>query len=240
MRVVIHTNTALENQKECAGWLFEGFKRHGIQADITADKHKAADVHVVQGPHYCLDYWLPRSGTDRVLWLNRTFYGHPRWMISLGWLRPDGSRDFRNRAAVDGKGILPALKAPKDERRRCVVFGDYGLDHTEQVMAAQKRFDEVAFRPHPQGSPELGTNVPIMGKPRFGLYETFEWADVGIGHSSTTLCEAKLYGLHVESSDPTHVIHDDDGDRESWLKRLSWAVWNNEELTAGAFWDHLK
>lgn len=236
--VVIHTNPHLENQKECAGWLFEGFKRFGIQADITADKQKAADVHIVQGPHYCFDYWRERSGTHRVLWLNRCLWGHPRLVISLGWLRPDGSRDFRNGGAVVGKGTLPALKQRKESAGRAIIFGDYGLDHTEQVMAAQKEFSEVAFRPHPQGNPELGVDVPVMGKPRYGLDDCLSWADTALGHSSTVLVDALIYGLTVRSSDRLHVVNDCD-DRETWIKRYSWANWNYQELEQGAFWEHL-
>jgi len=228
--VVIHTNLSLANQRETAGWLQDGFKCHGIAAEITGDKLKKADVHVVQGPWYCYQEWL---GQPNVLWLNRCFWGDSRFDLSLGWLRPDGSRDFRNDTRTDGKGTLPQLKVKKDSRRACIVFADYGRDMTDAVIEARQTYQSVFFRPHPakeQNSPVMTLRGPLEALWAIG--------DVAIGHSSTVLVDAEINGLHVISSDPLHVVHHD-GDRESWLKRLSWANWNYLELQRGDFWEHL-
>jgi len=232
--VVIHTNTQLFNQRETGSWIKAGFARHGIAAEITADKHKAADVHVVQGPWYCLNYWQPRADQHRVLFLNRCFYGDARFDVSLGWLRCDGSRDYRNDSTAVHKGTLPRLKKRKDARRSAVVFSDWGQDCTERVREARQRFDAVYFRPHPA---EPQRTTPVMTLPG-SLDAIWGLCDVAIGHSSTVLVEALINGLHVESSDPQHVVHDCD-DREAWLKRLSWAQWHADELQRGDFWDHL-
>ena len=232
--VVIHTNTGLQNQRECAAWLAEGFKRHGVTVDVTADRCRPADVQVVQGPWYCLDYWQPRSADHRVLWLNRCFYGDGRFDLSLGWLRPDGSRDFRIDGAADAKGTLPELK-PRKERDRCaVVFADYGRDPRPDVIEARQNYQAVFFRPHPQQ--DVDTKAITLKCP---LSHVWELGDVAIGHSSTVLVEAEINGLKVISSDPLHVVHHD-GDRQAWLNRLSWAQWNHEELQRGEFWEHLK
>lgn len=236
--VVIHTNVALGNQRETAGWLQQGFERHGVSAHVTPDKHAEADVHVVQGPHYCFDYWRERADTHRVLWLNRTYYGHPRFMISLGWLRPDGGRDFRNRSAVDGKGLPPKIKARKEECRRAAVFSDWGRDPIADIERALAKYDEVQFRPHPEER-DISVSVPVMAKPRWGLDAVFAWADVAVGHSTTALVDARINGLHVDCSDPHNPVVDDPDDDDLWINRLSWANWSMDELVRGDFIPHL-
>jgi len=229
--VVIHTNTHLANQVETAWWLKAGFKQHGIAAEITPDRHKPADVHVVQGPWYCYNEWL---GKPNVLWLNRCFYGHPRFDISLGWLNADGSRDFKNHGMAAAKGSLPDLRPAKEGRRCAVVFADYGRDMTEAVQDARITYDSVFFRPHPAQAQES----PVMTL-QGALDGVWALADVAIGHSSTVLVEAVIEGLHVVSSDPLHVCQGIEGGRQQWLTDLSWANWNKTELERGDFWEHL-
>lgn len=233
MKVCIHTNSHLPNQVETAGWLKAGFAAHGIDAEITADKTKDADVQVVQGNWYCLDYWQPRSDKSRVLYLSRCFFGSPRFDVSMGWLRPDGSRDFVNDSVADPKGTLPRVKRVKEGRRSAIVFYDYGKDHSEQVQDARLRFDSVFCRPHPAQNRE----TPAMNIR--DLDACWALGDVALGHASTVLVDAVINGLHVESTDPRHVIHKLNGDRERWLAWLSWAQWNYTELVAGDFWSHL-
>lgn len=229
--MVIHTNLNLPNQVETAGWLQEGFRRHGIDAEVTGDRYKSSTIHVVQGPWYCYDHWL---GEPNVLWLDRCFYGHPRFDVSLGWLRPDGSRDFKNHGMAVPRASLPVLKKQKPTRRCAVVFADYGEDCKEKVKQARREYDSVFFRPHPADNKN---DTPVMTL-KGDLEAVWEIADVAIGHSSTVLVEAMINGLYVESSDPLHVCQGVT-DREQWLTNLSWAQWDHEALKRGEFWEHL-
>ena len=230
--VVIHSNPTLANQIESASWVRTGFLAHGIDAEITADKHKEADVHVIQGPHYCYSEWL---GKPNVIWLNRAFYGHPRFDLSLGWLRPDGSRDFKCCGATVPNGTLPVLKPRKDSRRCAVVFGDYGSSALQMVTKARQEYDSVFFRPHPAQSEE---DTPVMTL-KGDLAAVWEIADVAIGGTSTALVEAIIEGLHVESTDPHHVCQSLNGDRQAWLTELSWCQWSHRDIQSGKFWEHL-
>lgn len=234
--VVIHTNLHLANQIESAEWLRQGFAAHGIDAEITADRQKRGDVQVVQGPWYALDYWTPRSADHPVLWLDRCFYGDARFDLSIGWLRPDGSRDFVNDGAAGEKGLLPQLQPAKQARRSAVVFGDYGRDHAEDIYEARKRFDAVYYRPHPQD----GSGVPKAMSLSGDLAAVFALGDVALGHSSTVLVQAAIEGLAVESTDPRHVVQQLNGSRERWLAWLSWAQWSHSEIMAGDAWEHLR
>ncbi|MDB4312002.1 hypothetical protein N9937_01100 [bacterium] len=229
--VVVHSNPRLLNQVESSQWLKAGFERHGIGAQITSDKWKGADIHVVQGPWYAYNEWL---GQKNVLFLNCCFYGDRRFDLSVGWLRPDGTRDFKNHGMTVHNGILPELKPEKENRRCAVVFGDFGTDPTEQIIDAKGHYQTVYYRPHPAQTEKQPGVISL----RSDLAGVWGLADVAIGGSSTVLVDAEINGLHVECSDPLHVVHHD-GTREQWLTDLSWANWNYKQLIAGDFWEHL-
>jgi hypothetical protein len=225
VRVVIHANLRLVNQCATARWLKNGFKQHGIAAEVTTDRQAPGDVHVVQGPHFAYQNWL---GQKNVLYLDRTFYGDVFYSISLGWLRSDGSRDFKNENMADPNGVLPELKKEKTGNA-AVVFADYNgqVDAEHWRIDAQQRFNPVFLKYH-----------PANGESDFDKDELLNRCDVAIGGKSTVLVDAAINGLRVESYDPLHVaanIHD----RQQWLTDLSWAVWTETSLRNGAFWEHL-
>jgi hypothetical protein len=228
--VVIHSNPGLANQVESAGWLSEGLARHGVENVITADKHAEADIHIIQGPWYAYNEWL---GKPNVLFLNRCFYGDARFDVSIGWLRPDGSRDFKNHGRASANGVLPKLRPKKSRRRSAVVFADYGKDPTEMIADARRKYDSVFFRPHPAQARE----TPVMTL-KGELSTTWDIADVAIGGTSTVLVEAVINGLHVETTDPLHVVAGLT-DRRQWLIDLSWSQWHYDQLKRGDFWEHL-
>ena len=226
--VVIHCNMSLPNQTESAEWLRQGFAKHGIDADVTGDKHKAADVHVVQGPHYAFSEWL---GRPNVLWLNRCFYGDSRYDLSIGWLNPDGSRDFKNRGKADSNGRVPELKPKRETTLGCLILADYGKQHQARhwEVDAREKYFPIYFREHP---------ADRHYRYFYSLDEMWKRCDVAIGGSGTALVDAAIEGLHVHSYDPLHVIQNMT-DRQQWLIELSWAQWGHEAIMAGDFWEHL-
>lgn len=232
--MVIHSNPRLLNQIESSQWLQQGFKRHGINAEITADKKKEADIHVIQGPWYAFNEWLPQATGENVLFLDRCFYGDARYDLSIGWLQPDGSRNFCNDGTTRPNGNLPTLKRRKDARRCAVIFEDFGADTSELIVEARLHYASVFYRPHPAQQKSAGAMALTCE-----LSSVWEIADVAIGHSSSVLVDAEINGLHVESSDPRHVVHPAKQDRAQWLQDLSWAQWNHKQLIKGEFWEHL-
>ena len=231
MNIAIHTNMGLANQIESAGWLQSGFQAHGINAEITADKNKVADIHVIQGNWYAYNEFI---GKPNVLFLNRCFYGDARFDVSLGWLRPDGSRDFMNHGMARAKGSCPDVRPRKESRRCAVIFADYGIDPQAMILDARMRYDSCFFRPHPAQD----RTTPVMTL-KGSLDVVWEIADVAISGTSTVLVEALIQGLHVESTDPLHVVQSCGEDRQAWLNDLSWAQWSHTELMNGDFWEHL-
>lgn len=228
--VVIHSNPHLPNQIESAGWLKQGFDRHGLDCEITADKHAPGDIHVIQGPWYAYQEWI--SKPDNVLWLNRCFFGSGRFDLSIGWLRPDGTRDFRHTDKSEPNGVLPELRPLKPQQQSAVVFGDYGREVQARhwLVDARETYAPVYMKYHPASSETYNFTLK--------LEEAWQRCDVAIGGQSTVLVEAAIQGLHVFSHDPDHVVQGMT-DRQDWLTKLSWCQWSSEQLINGDFWDHL-
>lgn len=232
--VVIHTNPGLANQRESAAWLKAGFVRHGMATRITADRQERGDIHVIQGPWYAYKEWL---GKDNVLYLNRCFYGDARFDLSIGWLKPDGTRDFCNFDMGYPNGELPELMPMKKRtgKRACaMVFGDYGENPAPMVQEARAKYGRVYYRPHPA---DRHATSPALS-PDWTLEQVWDIADVAVGGTSTALVDAAINGLHIDCPD-THVCSEINGDRESWLADLSWAQWHYTQIERGEFVEHL-
>jgi hypothetical protein len=126
--VVIHTNLALEHQTIYAGWLAEGFRRHGLEAQITSVVDQPGDFHVVQGPHYALNHW---RGQANVLYLDRCFWGDAFEYTTIGWLNGDGSRVFPAPGGANGE--LPELR-PLKTRGYSAKSGSHENNSTQCII----------------------------------------------------------------------------------------------------------
>lgn len=232
VNVVIHCNPHLTNQTESAEWLRQGFTRHGLVVDVTADKRKVGDLHVVQGPHYAYKEWL---GKENVLFLNRCYWGHPRFTLSIGWLNADGSREFL--WSDTPRRPIPDLKPMKPEKRKAdqcaMYFGDYGEDPTNRIRETLKTYGRTYYRPHPADGRDS-----IVLSPDWTLEQVWEIADVAVGGGSTVLVDALVNGLWVDCWDERNPAAQD-CDRETLMARLTWADWSHEEIQRGDFWEHL-
>ena len=230
VQVVIHSNPTLPNQIESSGWLKQGFERHGLDCEVAADRLKPADIHVVQGPHYAFAEWVGKADKERVLWLDRCFYGDSRFDLSIGWLNADGSRDFKNKGMVASNGDLPELKSMKPRQESAVVFADYGkMDQARHwEVDARSKYFPVHLRFHPADMQSI-----------YPLADMWERCDVAIGGTSTILVDAAINGLHIKQCNPLHVCVGMT-DRAQWLTDLSWAQWNYKTgIITGDFWEHL-
>ena len=113
------------------------------------------------------------------------------------------------------------------------MFGDFGCDPSGDIAYAEKKYDAVFYRPHPQDQRKVaGLNL------RGELQTVFEIGDVAVGRSSTVLVYAVIHGLHIDCKDPRNVVNGCE-DRETWLRKLSWKQWSLDEIGAGDFWEHL-
>jgi len=238
-KVAIHTNSSLYNQTSFARAFVNGFREHGICAEIVG-RRGSAEIHITQGPHFAYDLW---KGHPQVLHLDRCFYGDPATVVSLGWLKPDGSRNF-GAPGREAKGVLPEIQKAKEYRGTAVVFGDYGTDPAELILAARKRFERVYYRPHPKDRRRV--NAMTMDG---DLDAVLRLCDVAIGFRTSALVAATLAGLYIVTTDDHHACKpvafgfneaERIGERKSWLRDLSWKQWTLAEINSGEFWSHLK
>ncbi len=238
-KVVIHTNPTLYNQTSFAAAFVSGFREHGIDAKIVG-RNDVGDIHIVQGPHFAFNRWKHHP---MVLHLDRCFYGDAATVVSLGWLNPDGSRNFAA-PGREAKGVLPKIRPIKKYRGSALVFGDYGVDPLPLIEAARKRFERVYFRPHPEGGGCTGV-MHLTGS----LAGSLRLCDVAVGHRTSALVAAALAGLYIVTTDEHHACkpiafgfdeRERIGSREKWLAELSWKQWSLSEIKSGEFWSSLK
>lgn len=232
MVVLMHYNSRLAHQVRHA----EAFKAAGVE--VTPSPEGEADIHIVSGPYFALPRWREHPN---VILLDRAFYGDPEY-ISLGWLNPDGSRQFALGDAARFKPELRPWKTWNFGECRALVLPDYEQDSAELEAICENRFDHVTVRRHPA---EKG--LKSGEQPEVSLASQLADHDVAIGHSSTALFEAVVAGLPTICLDPKNVVAEVAQtdpeklllrpDRQAWLHRVSWMQWNHDEF--GEALEHL-
>lgn len=177
MGVAIHTNLSLDHQVRIAVTLREGFRKHGIEAEVTADKFKGADLHICLGPWYALKHWKD----DRTLYIDRAYWDDPQ-CISIHWL----SEGEKVRLRGMPERPHPELRSMKDGDRR-VYLCDYG----QSPLGAYH-----SVRYHPADKPS-----------RYTLEECLQTHDIAAGRRTTALVTAHIEGLQVETDDPHSPVY---------------------------------
>ena len=107
MLATVHIHPRYEHQRKHGKALESGFKRHGIECDVTSDIKAPGDIHVVSGPYYAKPFWLnqkQRNPDIKVILLDRCYYKGDPEHISLGWMTEFGGREF-----VGGEGKKPVI-----------------------------------------------------------------------------------------------------------------------------------
>lgn len=189
-----------------------GFKRLGLEAEITHSPTSVADVHVVSGPHFAKQHWI---GHPKTIWLDRAYYHEEksgRWAsmdwVSLGWLRSDGGREF---------GLGYGRKPPNVEDRPhdggTIFLADYG--------GPVERADTI--RRHPQEE-----------RPAEGLRDALRRHRIAVGYQTTALVTAGLCGLEIVCKDARNIMAE-----SNWLELLPYADWHWTEIESGEALEHL-
>lgn len=217
MKVLMHYNPGLKHQVRHAA----AFKMAGVK--ITTCRTEPADVHIVSGPHYALDAW---RNHDRVLWLDRAFWGDPE-CITLGWLLPDGGRRF---ARGDAPRPKPELLPWKERASTALILADHMQDTKPLEKLAAEHFDYVKVRRHPADEPRQDS-----------LESAMMLSDVVIGCTSTALVKAVILGRPAICYDLTNPVAPMAScfgkirrpEREGWLHDLSWMQFNHDEIASG-------
>jgi len=206
MLIVFHINRTQPHQCEHGIWFTQGFKRHGLTLEITADREKDADIHIVSGNHYAKDRWVGHQ----TLWLDKRFYRndpkppgmHSDPCVSLGWMTPTGGRKF-----TKGEG-----RPPPDVETNTGEGTIYLCEYGERPPVGGDRFDLVRRHPQDETPPEPLTHALRRHKK-------------AVGQNTTALVEAALLGLEIECLDPEYILNEPD-----WLELLPYADWRYDEF----------
>jgi len=215
--VAIHANPQLAHQIEFAEYFQSGFIAHDTDATITSDPQLAADVHVVIGPHYALKQ---RAPGDRTVYVDRCFWGHHREFVTIGWLRPDGSRHVLGN--MDDSRPKPDL-APMKTGDNAIYLCDYGV--APEANLVKRRNAEVRLHPA-----DTNTKEPLDA--------ALDRNDIAIGGMSSALVTAVISGLNSICVDPRSVCFKIE-DREQWLNDISWMNWSGSEIKTGEALEYL-
>ena len=213
MHIIFHQNATQQHQIEHGQWLKEGFKKHGLNLEITSDITKEADIHIVSGPHYAKQYWINHP---RVIWLDRSYYNQVKsgkWVsedwVSVGWMDKNGGRIFR-----PGTG----RKAPKPQDGGTGKGSIFLADYDGPVEQA----DTVRLHPARESNPEP-------------LHDALHRHARAIGYNTTALVTAALEGLEIECKSKESIMY-----QSNWLELLPYADWRYSEIESGELWEHLR
>jgi hypothetical protein len=186
MVVAIHVNITQPHQVEHGQWLRRGFERLGIKAEVTNSPTTPADIHVVSGPHFAKQNFLNHP---RTILLDRAYYHEEKtgaWKsmdwVSLGWMRPDGGRDFKT-----GTGRLKPAVRDRSSTTGTIFLADY--------CGPVELADHVRHHPSQAASSE-----PLRDALR--RYAT------AIGYQTTALVTAALEGLEIICRDNRNIMAD--------------------------------
>lgn len=227
MRTVIHCNGGLKHQVVWAAALQDGFRKHGIEVEVSLSPDTEADTHIVLGPWFALRQWRDAD----TLYLDRAYWGDPD-RCSLHWLA-DGEKHFTR---GNPHRHHPAVQAWK-HGRRAIVLCDYGMTGEAEALRARPHFERVTIRRHP---------TEAQSRP---LADDLADHDIAIGRRSTALIDAAIAGLAVITPDPASPVAPVSGitvrdisrpDREQWLRDLAWHNWHISEITRGEAWEFLR
>lgn len=212
MHIAFHCNPAQPHQVEHGQWLKKGFKCHGLNLDITANITKEADIHIVSGPHYALDYWKCHSKVillDRALWhQGKPEKWHSMDWLSAGWIE-NGRKSFKT---GDGR------KAPEPKAGNNGAGSVFLADYYGPIEQA----DTIRLHPERETNPE-----PLLNC----LHRHAR----AIGYNTTALITAGLEGLEVICKSKESIMY-----QPNWLELLPYADWRYNEIESGELWDHLR
>jgi len=224
---------ALQHQRRWAVSFREGFRRHGIDAIVTAHRSTPADRHVILGNWYALEQWREHPN---VLMLDRCYFGDTDEVARVGWWQADGRLIYAR-----GTGRQPPPYAPWGVSKRidrAMILASFQEDFEPMLAEAKKYHAEIRIRRH-----------PAQEKHTAGLVEALSWAQVVIGTQTTALVTAVLLGIPTVCLDERHIVYPvtaheigraERHDRSEWIHDLADTQFSHREIAAGLAWEYLK
>lgn len=177
MDIAIHTNPNQPHQIEQAEHFRQGFIKHNLKSIVTASITQQADIHIVLGSNYAKHHWLNH---DRVVLLDRCYFGDTRNHISIGWMNKKGGRNF---TIGEGRKKL-YIRDPIGDQS--IFLADYnGVIEQADII-----------RLHPANKQYNTT-----------LSEDLRQCNSAIGYNSTALVKAALQGLKITCKGEQNILN---------------------------------
>ena len=243
----------------------EGLRKHRIEpTERRAGDWRQSDLAVVWAHRDAELHDMQRDAGNHYLVLERGYIGdlenRRRW-TSIGYDGLNGRADFCNADVGPArweKHFARFMQPWKEDGDYALLMGQVrgdaslaGLKIEGWYAATTRVLNElgwtVMFRPHPNDpTPAPNGAFSLVGS----LESAFGSAGVVVTWNSNSGVDAVLGGVPAVSMDRGSMAwevtaHDLDDcfikpDRAAWSAKLAWTEWNDDEISGGNAWDHLK
>ena len=242
-----------------------GLRKHGIEPEERrAEAWRVSDLAVVWAHRDAKLHKMQHEAGNHYLVLERGYIGdidnRRRW-TSMGYDGLNGRADFCNAGAGPDRweqhfaGFMQPWKEGGDYALLMgQVRGDAslaGVDiegwYAETAYCLVERGLTVMFRPHPR-YPAMapGGAYALVGS----LEGALSGAALAVTWNSTSGVDAVLSGVPTIAMDKgsmawdvaAHGLYEEPSrpDRMSWAERLAYCQWNDDEISGGVAWEHLR
>jgi hypothetical protein len=236
--VVLHCEPRIPWQPKRAAFFVEGFKRKGIECEVTDSRQRIDDRPAVLLGTSC---WRAVEATGNYLLVDRCSFGDTEHFVSLVWnghgLRGDHRVPRRyddSRWRLYGQALAPMIEWREGyEIVLCGQTATYSPDWlTLEQFYSAVGMRATAFRPHPAGSewPQLKT------------WRTWENVGAGIVLNSSVGCEMLIRGISTWAVDQGAMCYpaaskEPTMTREELCHWLAWTQFTDDEVREGVMWD---
>jgi len=241
MRLVLHCEPRIPWQPKRAAYFLEGFRRKGIECEVTDSRQRLDERPAVLLGTSC---WRAVEATGSHLLVDRCSFGDTEKFVSLVW----------NGHGRRGRHMVPHNANGERWERYGVPIENwkYGsrvilCGQTETYSPRFQRLEDwyrtvsaTHFRKHPAGDNPTGLPDAV----------TFDDCSEVITLNSSVAVQCVLSGYPVVAMDEgsmawdvsghrvgdlKHVGHDQ---RRAWAEWLAWTQWTDDEIREGAPWDY--
>jgi hypothetical protein len=237
--IVIHCEPNVGWQGPFAVKMQAGLKALGINAPITSNRQREADVGILLGT----TFWRGIEASGRYLLVDRASFGDPEF-VSLVW---DGHGRRGNHCVPENAGdrwsdISDQVTIhPWNGAGSRVVLCGQTETYSPYYVSVHDWYAHVTathFRKHPVG--ENPTGLPLAT----------DWSDAGrvVTLNSSVAVESVFSGIPTVTMDEGAMAwdvtsHDPEvsvtPNRDEWLQWLAWTQWHHDEIEAGLPIGHL-
>ena len=249
--IVLYHNTS-QHQRHWIGCFSEGLKRHNVKHTISGSP-AACDIGVVWGVRNMM--------ADRVIVMERGYFGDRLKNTSCGWGGLNGRADFNNKdSPSDRWGKHGVEVSPwNSDGSYVLLIGQVAGDMSVDGVDLQSWYSETAqrirlptgmpvvFRPHPLS--RTGQSVPGCYTRNCDLQKVLDSAYACVTYNSNAGVDAVFAGVPTVAMDMGSMAWDVSGhdvddiaympDRTQWLNNLAYCQWTESEIRTGDAWEHL-